>query len=161
MPNFGASMPTQCATPHQARPAGMQVASRASALAGMTALRAVDWSMGLVESGQPAREPSQRGHNARGATTKHQRTSTGPAAPRPVGRLSHRPGRRFTCSFLSGAASRTMTKFVRALAVPKECCSAAGQPQTAPWTRLRRGAPPRHPRGCRRGTRCHPVRPLC
>ena len=121
------------------------------------AWRAVDWSRGLAEPSQREKQ-RQRGHNAGAQQSPHM--STGSAAPRPVGRLSHRPGRRFTCSFLSGVASRTMTKFVRALAVPKECCSAAGQPQTAPWTRLRRGAPPRHPRGCRRGMRCHPVRPL-
>ena len=113
-----------------------------------------DWQS-QVNTRNKDNEATTRGLN------KAPHTSTGSAAPRPVGRLSHRPGRRFTCSFLSGVASRTMTKFVRALAVPKECCSAAGQPQTAPWTRLRRGAPPRHPAGCRRGTRCHPVRPLC
>ena len=39
-------------------------------LARIPALRAVDWSRGLVESGQPAREPSQRGHNARGGYNK-------------------------------------------------------------------------------------------
>ncbi len=127
----------------------------------MPTSRTVDWSRGLVESGHTQRT-SQRGHNARGGYTKAPaHTSTGSAPPRPVGRLFDRPGRRFACSFLSGVASRTMTKFVRALAVPKECCTAAGQPQTGPWTRLRRGAPPRHPAGCRRGTRCHPVQPLC
>ena len=129
-----------------------------SALAGMTAWRAVDWSRGLVDQNRPAKS---RRPQTRGLHHKAPHASTGSAAPRPVGRLSHRPGRRFTCSFLSGVASRTMTKFVRALAVPKKCCAAAGQPQTAPWTRLRRGAPPRHPRGCRRGTRCRRVRPLC
>ena len=130
---------------------------------GLLSAQADVWvkSRGLVQrTGRAKSTRLTRPQRAR-ATTKHRHTSTGSGAPRPVGRLSHRPRRRFTCSFLSGVASRTMTKFVRALAVPKECCSAAGQPQTAPWTRLRRGAPPRHPRGCRRGTRCRQVQPLC
>ncbi len=121
-------------------------------------------SRGLVQGTGRAKSTRNKVNEATtraGATAKHRHTSTGSAAPRPVGRLSHRPGRRFTCSFLSGVASRTMTKFVRALAVPKDCCSAAGQPQTGPWTLPRRSAPPRHPRGCRRGTRCRQVRPLC
>ena len=147
-------MPTRCYT--ASSPASRD-ASRKSSLRS----RGDDCveSRGLVHgTGTNIQRTSQLGHNARGGYSKAPaHTPTGSAAPRPVGRLSHRPGRRFTCSFLSGVASRTMTKFVRALAVPKECCSAAGQPQTAPWTLPRRSAPPWHPAGCRRGTRCHPV----
>ena len=41
-----------------------------TALARLPVSRALEWSRGLVEPGQPAREPSQRSHNARGGYNK-------------------------------------------------------------------------------------------
>ena len=121
------------------------------------AWRAVDWSRGLVDQSQATKSRRSK----RGAAPQSTAHLDGIGCPATGGTSLASLWPPFTCSFLSGVASRTMTKFVRALAVPKKCCSAAGRPQTAPWTLPRRGAPPRHPRGCRRGTPCRRVRPLC
>ena len=87
-------------------------------------------------------------------------TSPGSAAPRPVGRLSHRPGRRLPVRFNLGRAETHGQKMLGSQRPEIRVLHWAGQPQTAPWTLPRRSAPPRHPVGCRRGTRCRQVQPL-
>ena len=135
-----------------------QSPARASGSARMPARRAVDWSRGLLYFDIQANGHKRRPRARPRVAAKHRRTPRRDRLPRDrwdVSRIALAAA--LAVRFNSDGEPNTKTKFVGWEPAP---CAAAGQPQTAPWTLPRRSAPPRHPAGCRRGTRCRQVQPL-